>query len=100
MAEKKDCDGRIMAVVCPKQKLVKIYSQTAKGFKKATLLKTYRFKEDIPKVPKTITVKHYDYGEWCVSERGWSEEKEIIVYDETIIQSIRERALFYYNQNR
>ena len=86
----------ILAVVCPKQKLVKIFNKTSKRFKKATLLKTYRFKEDVPKVPKTITVEHYNHNIWCVSDRGWSEEKEILVYDEKIMQSIKERAIEFY----
>ncbi len=64
------------------------------------LVKTYRFKETIPQVQKTIEVEHYNYGEWCVSERSWTTEKVITVYDEKIMQSIKERTLqFYLQQN-
>jgi mannose/fructose/N-acetylgalactosamine-specific phosphotransferase system component IIB len=91
--------AEINVVVCPKQKVVKVFERTKKRGK-AVLLKTYRFKEEIQKVQKTVRIEHYNWGEWCVSERGWTEDKIINVYDENIINSIKERALNYYNQNK
>lgn len=88
--------NKIRAIVAPKKKLVRIVS--GKG-RKQSLLKTYRFKEVIPMVEKTITVEHYDWGEWSVADRGWSEEKKIQVYDEGHVKSIEQRALNYYLQN-
>jgi len=89
---------KIHIVVCPKQKLVKILSRRGKKGK-ADVLKVYRFKEKIPMVQKTIQVEHYDWGEWCVSERSSITEKVINVYDDNAINSIKQRALEYYLAN-
>jgi len=83
----------IKAIVCPKQKLVKMYSGNGK---KCTLLKVYRFKEKIPLIRKTIMVQKYDFSAWSVSDRDYEVEKAISVYDENIIESIKQRALTHY----
>lgn len=90
--------NNINIVVCPKQKLVKIYEKGNKK-KKPILLKTYKFKQNIPLIQKTIKIEHYNYGEWCVSERGWTEDKIINVYDEDIINLIKQKTLIYYYEN-
>ncbi len=88
-------DGRIVsAIVCPKQKLVKIL--VGHYGKRTSLAKTYRFKETVPQIQKTISVTKYDFKSWAVSEQQYEQEKVITVYDEKIIESIRERAIQHY----
>jgi mannose/fructose/N-acetylgalactosamine-specific phosphotransferase system component IIB len=85
---------KVRVVVCPKQKLIKVFGKGKKG--KGKLIKSFRFKEVVPKVEKTITVSHYDWGEWSVSERETFTEKVVQVYDEKVIESIKQRATEYY----
>lgn len=88
-------EGKVIVVVCPKQKLVKIFERVNK--RKNKLVQTYRFNEDIPKIKKLVQVEHYNHSIWSVADRSWTEDKEINVYDENVIQSIKERTLQYYN---
>lgn len=79
-------------VVAPKQKKVKIMF----GRK---LMKTYSFQMDVPSRKVEKEFEYYDYGEWCVSARAGTYKKEVINYDEKVMNEIGQRALEYYLQN-
>ncbi len=90
-------ETKIDAIVCPKQKLVKIVRAGVKGAK--AVIKTYRFKEDIPFEEKDKAVTRYDFGAWSVSEREYETTVKVRVWDESVMQSIKQKALNFYNQN-
>jgi len=82
----------IEAIVAPRQK--RVYIKLGKK-----LLKVYNFKQD---VPFTIEIKQfhgYDYGEWCVSERDYTYEREVKVWDKSVMEEIKVKALNHYKNN-
>ena len=85
--------NEIYAVVCPKQKIIKI--QQGKR-KKPTVLKRYRFKAEIPFKLQKKTVNKYDYSAWSVSERDYTVEVTQKVYDTNVIKDFEQKALDYY----
>ena len=86
--------NEIFAIVCPKQKVIRI--EEGKG-RKRKVLKIYTFKQDIPMVEKVVVTHHHDYGAWSVSDRDWETEEIRKVYDPNIIKSLQQKALNFYN---
>lgn len=86
---KKDHVDKLHAVVCPKQKKVKIMI----GHK---VVKTYNFKMDIPSKRVKRCVFVHDYSVWSVADRDSIEWREDTVYDSDVMQSVRDKALQYY----
>lgn len=89
-----------IVIVAPKQKVVRIYNTFYKGKrrKQGELIKTYKFKEDVPMIEVEKEVTHYDYGAWSVSEQEWTEKIIVKEYDQNVIESIRARTLKYFLQ--
>lgn len=82
---------KLRAIVCPKQKKVKIMEG-------GRLIKTYTFKMDIPfkKVQRAVFV--HDYGERCVADRDSVHFQDDVEWDKNIIQSIADRALNHHHK--
>ena len=85
--------NEIYAVVCPKQKIIKIQSGKRK---KPTILKRYKFKTEIPFKEETKIVNKYDYSAWSVSERDYTVEVKQKVYDMNVIKELEKKAIEYY----
>ena len=86
----------LRAIVCPKQKLVKIYCGVKR---KAVLLKTYRFKQNVPKTKREITVSKTDWSAWSVDDKFWTEQKIVSEYDRDVMNEIAEKSLNFYKTN-
>lgn len=76
----------IHAVVAPVKKEVHIFN----GNK---LLKKYSFKTDIPFTYEDREFDGYDYGEWSVSDRGYTYTRRVKVWDKKIMEEIRFKTL-------
>lgn len=85
--------NEIYAVVCPKQKIIKI--QQGKR-KKPTVLKRYRFKTEIPFKLEIKTVNKYVYSAWSISELYYTVEVTQKVYDTNVIKDLEKKAIDYY----
>lgn len=85
---------KIDAIVCPKQKIVKIIIPGKKG--KHTVLHKYRFKQDIPFIDRIETKTGYNHRIWCVSDRDYEYNVTIREYDQHTMNEIRRKTLELY----
>lgn len=86
-------DKDILVIVAPKQKIVKIVIDRK-------IVKVYNFNMDVRKKVIEKEVTGYDYSEWSVLDRDYTYTKKVTVYDEGVIEEIRNKALEYYNNNK
>lgn len=86
---KKVKDHALHCVVAVRKKEVKI-------MKGSVVLKTYRFKMDVPFTIERKTFHGYDYSAWSVSDRDFTYEKDVKVYDEKVMSEIKESAMSEY----
>lgn len=89
---KKNKEYAIHCVVAVKKKEAKIMQG-------GVLLKTYRFKMDVPFTIEKRTFHGYDYSAWSVSDRYFSYERDVKVYDERVIEGIRQKAMEEYQKS-
>jgi hypothetical protein len=80
---------KLHVVVAPRKKQVKIML----GKK---VLKTYKFKQDVPSVVVEKEFHGYDYGAWSVSDRDFTYTRKVTEWDEETIKDIKSKALSHY----
>lgn len=77
--------------VAPKKKKVKIFFRNK-------LIKTYNFKMDVPSRKVKKEFEGHDYSNWCVSERDYTYTREVIKYDQKVINEIGQKALDHHKK--